>query len=163
MRTPIRYAGGKSKAYKIITSEIPRLPLPMRIISIFMGGGSLESRWASELNIKVIGYDIFKPVTNFWNILLSNSNGLADKLKTLNPTKRKYEEIKELLLKWDYTQSILKDWKTDHYKRESIKLDPLTAASYYYYNHNLSYGPMYLGWLNTVSYTHLTLPTSDLV
>ena len=72
MKTPIRYAGGKSKAYNIITEQIPKLPLPNRIISPFMGGGSLESRWSSELDIPVVGFDIFDPLVNFWNVLLAD-------------------------------------------------------------------------------------------
>ena len=150
MKTPIRYAGGKSKAYNIITEQIPKLPLPKRIISPFMGGGSLESRWSSELDIEVIGYDIFDALTNFWNVLLTDSNGLADKLASLPPTKDKYKEIKEILIQWDYTQDMLSEWKTDHYKRDGITLDYLTAAAYYFYNHNLSYGPMYLGWMSKI-------------
>jgi DNA adenine methylase len=42
MKTPIRYAGGKSKAYNIITEQIPQglfHSSPERIISPFMGGG----------------------------------------------------------------------------------------------------------------------------
>ena len=97
MKTPIRYAGGKSKAYNIITEQIPKLPLPERIISPFMGGGSLESRWSSELGIEVIGYDIFEALTNFWNVLLTDSDGLADALSKLTPTKEKYKEITSLL------------------------------------------------------------------
>ena len=65
MNTPIRYAGGKSKAYNIITELIPKMPLPERIISPFMGGGSLESRWSSDIGIEVISYDIFDALTNF--------------------------------------------------------------------------------------------------
>ena len=53
MKTPIRYAGGKSKAYKIITQSIPGFPNPKCIVSPFMGGGGLESRWSSEINIPV--------------------------------------------------------------------------------------------------------------
>ena len=45
---------------------------------------------------------------------------------------------------------MLKDWHTDYYKRESIQLDDVTAAAYYYFNHNLSYGPMYLGWMSKI-------------
>jgi len=150
MKTPIRYAGGKSKAYNIITEQIPKIPLPERIISPFMGGGSLESRWSSELGIEVIGYDIFDALTNFWNVLLTDSDGLADKLASLPPTKDKYKEIKEILIQWDYTQEMLSEWKTDHYKRDGISLDDLTAAAYYFYNHNLSYGPMYLGWMSKI-------------
>jgi len=150
MKTPIRYAGGKSKAYNIITEKLPTMPLPERIISPFMGGGSLESRWSSELGVEVIGYDIFDALTNFWNVLLTDSNGLADKLAELPPTKDKYKEIKEILIQWDYTQEMLSEWKTDHYKRDGISLDNLTAAAYYFYNHNLSYGPMYLGWMSKI-------------
>mgnify|MGYP003135061289 FL=1 len=150
MKTPIRYAGGKSKAYNIITEYIPRLPAPNKIISPFIGGGSLESKWSSELDIPVYGFDIFDALVNFWQILLSDSEALADKLSTLNPTKEVYEDVKEKLLSWEYTQDMLKDWKTDYYKRNSIHLDKVTAAAFYYFNHNLSYGPMYLGWMSKI-------------
>ena len=150
MKTPIRYAGGKSKAYKIITEYIPRLPCPKRIISPFIGGGSLESKWSSELDIDVYGFDIFHALVNFWNVLLISPNEFANKLQELSPTKEMYKEIKDLLLKWDYTQEMLKDWSTDHYKRDPIRLDNITAAAYYYFNHNLSYGPMYMGWMSNI-------------
>jgi len=150
MKTPIRYAGGKSKAYKIITEYIPKLPYPERIISPFIGGGSLESKWSSELGIDVHGFDIFHALVNFWNVLLNSPNEFADKLQELVPTKPNYEYIKEQLVRWDYTQEMLKDWKTDHYKRDPIQLDDITAAAYYYFNHNLSYGPMYMGWMSKI-------------
>ena len=150
MKTPIRYAGGKSKAYKIITEYIPRLPYPQKIISPFIGGGSLESKWSSEMNIPVYGFDIFDALINFWSVLLSRPNDLADRLRELKPTKEEYEKVKEILLRWDYTQDMLKDWHTDYYKREPIELSELDAAAYYFFNHNLSYGPMYLGWMSKI-------------
>ena len=150
MKTPIRYAGGKSKAYKIITEYIPRLPYPQRIISPFIGGGSLESKWSSELDIPVYGFDIFDALINFWSVLLSRPNDLADRLRELKPTKEEYEKVKEILLRWGYTQDMLKDWHTDYYKREPIELSELDAAAYYFFNHNLSYGPMYLGWMSKI-------------
>ena len=132
MKTPIRYAGVKSKAYKIITQSIPGFPNPKCIVSPFMGGGGLESRWSSELNIPVKGFDIFNPLVNFWNVLLEDSNALADKLETLEPNKEVYGVVKEKLITWEVTQEMLKDWPTDHYKRDSIKLSNLDAASYYF-------------------------------
>ena len=150
MKTPIRYAGGKSKAYKIITEYIPRLPYPQRIISPFIGGGRLESKWSSELDIPVYGFDIFDALINFWSVLLSRPNDLADRLRELKPTKEEYEKVKEILLRWGYTQDMLKDWHTDYYKREPIELSELDAAAYYFFNHNLSYGPMYLGWMSKI-------------
>lgn len=148
MKTPIRYAGGKSKAYNIITGYIDRKP--ERIISPFIGGGSLESRWASEYGTDVLGYDIFDVLVNFWNVLLDSPQELANEMMTLTPTKEKYAEIKEILIQWENTQELLKDWRTDYYKRDPITLSPITAAAYYFFNHNLSYGPMYLGWISKI-------------
>jgi DNA adenine methylase len=148
MKTPIRYAGGKSKAYNIITGYIETKP--ERIISPFVGGGSLESRWASEYGVPVLGFDIFDVLVNFWNVLLNSPQELADEMMTLTPTKERYAEIKEILIQWENTQELLKDWRTDYYKRDPIQLSAVTAAAYYYFNHNLSYGPMYLGWISKI-------------
>jgi len=147
MKTPIRYAGGKTRAIKIIS---PYLDNETKIVSPFMGGGSLEVNWASK-GIEVIGYDLFDVLVNFWNVLLNNNKDLVNKLKTITPTPEEYNRVKEILMKWDNTQEMLKEWKTDHYKRdEVITLDDVTAAAYYYFNHNTSYGPGYLGWGSSV-------------
>lgn len=147
MKTPIRYAGGKSKAIKIITPFVSGVD---KIVSPFLGGGSLEVHWAS-MGKKVIGYDLFDVLVNFWNVLLNNNTELVEKLREISPTSEEYSRIKEILMKWDNTQEMLKDWKTGHYKREDIiKLDNITAAAYYYFNHNTSYGPGYLGWGSSV-------------
>jgi len=148
MKTPLRYAGGKSKAYKQITNLLPKNI--STIVSPFIGGGSLESRWSSELNIKVIGYDAFQALTTFYGALLERPDELANKLAELKPDKETYNQIKEELLSWSYTQDLLKDWKTDYYRRNPTELDNLTAAAYFYFNHNLSYGPMYLGWISKI-------------
>ena len=58
MKTPIRYAGGKSRAIKHIS---PYLDNETKIVSPFMGGGSLEVNWASK-GIEVIGYDLFDAI-----------------------------------------------------------------------------------------------------
>jgi len=147
MKTPIRYAGGKTRAIKQI---MPFIKDYDKIISPFIGGGSLEVHLASLGKI-VIGYDIFDALVNFWNVLLDNPNELADKLKTIEPTTEEYDRVKEVLMTWDKTQVMLSNWKTNHYKRDnSVELDKITAASYYYFNHNTSYGPGYLGWASSV-------------
>ena len=150
MKTPIRYAGGKSRAIKHITPYVINVN---KIVSPFLGGGSLEVHWAS-LGKEVVGYDLFDVLVNFWNVLLNNKEELVEKLKEISPTSEEYSRIKEILMKWDNTQEMLKDWKTDHYKRdEVINLDNITAAAYYYFNHNTSYGPGYLGWGSSVYLT----------
>ena len=147
MKTPIRYAGGKTRAIKIIS---PYLDNETKIVSPFMGGGSLEVNWAKK-GIEVIGYDLFDALVNFWNVLLNNREELVEKLKTISPTPQEYNRIKEILMTWENTQEMLKEWKTNHYKRdEVITLDDVTAAAYYYFNHNTSYGPGYLGWGSSV-------------
>jgi site-specific DNA-adenine methylase len=147
MKTPIRYAGGKTKAIKIITPYVKDVN---KIVSPFIGGGSLEVHWAS-MGKEVIGYDLFDVLVNFWNVLLNNRDELVVKLQEITPTSNEYHRIKEILMKWDNTQNMLKDWKTKHYVREDvITLDDVTAAAYYYFNHNTSYGPGYLGWGSSV-------------
>jgi len=150
MRTPIRYAGGKSRAYDFISSYIAFWPRPKRIISPFMGGGSLEVRWAHEMGIKVEAFDVFDVLTNYWQHQIHHPKRLYDILKGLEPTKEQYDEIKDMLLHWDKVQDMFKDWKTDYYDRKSTPLDDELGAAYYWFNHNLSYGPMFLGWFSSI-------------
>lgn len=148
MKTLIRYAGGKTRAIKKITPYVEGYD---KIVSPFMGGGSLEVHWAGNLGKEVIGYDIFDMLVNFWQQLLNNPTQLAEKMGEVSPTGEEYKRIKEILMTLDNTQDMLKDWHTDHYRRENIiTLDDLTKATYYYFNHNCSYGPGYLGWGSSV-------------
>ena len=150
MRTPIRYAGGKSRAYDFISSYIPFWPRPKKIISPFMGGGSLEVKWAHEMGIQVEAFDVFDVLTNYWQHQIHHPKRLYDILKGLEPTKEQYDEIKDMLLHWDKVQDMFKDWKTDYYDRKSTPLDDELGAAYYWFNHNLSYGPMFLGWFSSI-------------
>lgn len=148
VKTILRYPGGKTRAIKLITPFVKDYD---KIVSPFIGGGSLEVHWAANLNKEVIGYDIFDILVNWWNVLLNNPEDLANKMSEINPTKEEYGKIKESLMRLDKTQEMLKDWNTDYYKRDSqISLDNLTLAAYYYFNHNCSYGPGYLGWASSV-------------
>jgi len=150
MRTPIRYAGGKSRAYDFISSYIPFWPRPKTIVSPFMGGGSLETRWASEMGINVVGYDVFDILVNYWKHQIETPERLYDILKGLEPSKEQYDEIKDILLHWDKVQDMFKGWKTDYYDRKPTELDDDLGAAYYWFNHNLSYGPMFLGWFSSI-------------
>lgn len=151
IKTPLRYAGGKSKAYGFISTYIPFWPKPKRIVSPFIGGGSLEVRWANELDIEVIGYDVFDMLVNFWEVLLEQPTELAKELSKITPDDKTYKEVKDILLHLDKTQDLLSGWKTNSYKREvMITLNELEQASFYYFNHNTSYGPGYLGWPSSV-------------
>jgi len=146
MKTPIRYAGGKTKAIKHITPFVSEYN---KIVSPFLGGGSLEVHWAS-LGKKVHGSDVFDVLTNFWNQLLENPSALADELTKITPDSDSYKEVKEFLMRTPQVQKMLEDWKTDFYKRDVEPLSDLTLAAYYFFNHNCSYGPGFLGWASKI-------------
>jgi len=91
-RSPLRYAGGKSRAVKEIFSYIEKLDIDT-LCSPFFGGGSIEIH-AAQNGIKIYGYDYFKPLTNFWHHLLINPKKLADavsKYHPLQPRQRFYD------------------------------------------------------------------------
>jgi DNA adenine methylase len=131
--SPLRYPGGKTKAIGLITKYLPDV-LPKKIVSPFIGGASLEIAWANNLDVdEVVCGDIFHPLVNFWNYILSDPNKLADELEKFQLGDNNYRAYKQ----------ILKDWYEDPAKN---KLTDLEAAAHFYYNMQLSYGPMFLGW-----------------
>lgn len=135
--SPLRYAGGKSLAVGLITEFLPKDI--KKVVSPFIGGGSVEIAIAKELGIDVVAYDIFDLLVNYWQQQTINGEKLYEKLKTMSPTKEEYERVKNILKEhWN---------KVDGYDG---KLDPLDAAVYYYYNMQLSYGPGFLGWMSSI-------------
>ena len=130
--SPLRYAGGKSLAVGHITELVPANT--KRIVSPFFGGGSFELALNKYLDMEIIGYDIFKILVNYWQIQIKYPEILAEKLEKLDHTKTAYNEIKEKLKRY---------WNREN------KLNNLMLASYYFHNHNLSYGPMFLGWYSS--------------
>jgi DNA adenine methylase len=133
----LRYGGGKSLAVGDIIELIP--DNVKRVVSPFMGGGSIEIALSKELGIEVIAYDIFDLLVNFWNQQLNHPVELYTELSKLKPTKEEYARIKGIL--------------HEHFSKESGydgQLDPLTAAAYYYFNMELSFGPAFLGWMSEI-------------
>lgn len=131
---PLRYAGGKSLGVGHIIEHIP--DGIDRLASPFIGGGSVEIACAKELQMQVNAYDVFDILVNYWQIQLSKSNELADKLQEWQPTKDKYSEVKQVL--------------KGHWTGEDLIPDPLELAAHYWFNHNLSYGPGFLGWMSKI-------------
>jgi D12 class N6 adenine-specific DNA methyltransferase len=68
--SPLRYAGGKTLAVGLIVELIPHNI--KRLISPFLGGGSLEVAVAKEIDIPVIAFDIFDILMNYWDVQLHN-------------------------------------------------------------------------------------------
>ena len=126
--SPIRYAGGKSLAVGYIVENLPNIK---RIISPFFGGGSVEIAIAQNLGIKVIGSDIDKPLTTYWKFQLSSPETLYKSLRKLKPNKKTYYEVMDICRKW---------------RKDEKKLTELQLATYFFFNHALSYGPSFIGW-----------------
>jgi len=130
---PIRYAGGKSLAVGFIVELLPdKLE---RLVSPFLGGGSVEVACAVELNLPVVAYDIFDILMNYWHIQLSAPEELYHRLLQFEPDRKEFKIVKERLKKhWDGKEL----------------LNDLDLAAYFYFNHNTSYGPHFLGWPSSV-------------
>jgi len=136
--SPLRYAGGKSLAVGHILEHLP--DGLSKVVSPFIGGGSVEIAIAKELNIEVVGYDIFELLVNYWQVQIKEPNKLFEKLNEIENSKEEYERIKDLLKEvWNKKDGFLKNNYSD-----------LDLAAYYYFNHNLSYGPGFLGWMSSI-------------
>lgn len=131
--TPLRYAGGKSLAVGHIVNLLPSKI--GTVVSPFLGGASVEIALAKELGLKVIGYDIFDILTNYWHYQITQPAELAKKLEKFKPTKEEYSRVREIMKK--------------HWKGEK-KIQGLDLAAVYYFNHNTSYGPHFLGSQSSV-------------
>ena len=150
--SPLRYAGGKSKAIGMILDNLPKLN-NKKIVSPFFGGGSFELCASQELNIEVIGYDIFGLLVNFWNVLIHDKDNFIKELQKFKIDTEEFTYNRHLLLNyWDKIKPADLNYKTMKkvvLKETDLTLldnNPLLQAVYYYYNMTLSYGPMFLGW-----------------
>ena len=130
---PIRYAGGKSLAVGLVVELIP--DNVKRIVSPFLGGGSVEVACAVELNLPVIASEIFDILVTYWDAQLHEQEALYQRLLEFEPTRAKYKIVKERL--------------KQHWTGEA-PLEGVELAAYFYFSHNTSYGPHFLGWPSSV-------------
>ena len=131
---PLRYAGGKSLAVGYIIEQLPHSL--KRMVSPFIGGGSVEIACAKELGIKVQGYDVFDILTTYWKVQLHFPLQLADRIGKWQPDKNTYTNVKKRL--------------QAHWKGTDLIKDNVELAAHYWFNHNLSYGPGFLGWMSKI-------------
>lgn len=131
--TPLRYAGGKTLAVGYIVELLPTHI--KRLVSPFFGGGSVEIACNKHLGLEVIGFDIFGILMNYWKVQIANPRKLYERLLGFKPTAKEYKDVKKRL--------------KDHWEKKD-KLGELDLAAHYYFNHNLSYGPGFLGWPSKV-------------
>jgi DNA adenine methylase len=132
--SPLRYAGGKTLAVGYIVELLPNKL--ERVISPFFGGGSFEIACAKELGVEVKGFDIFDLLVNYWTYQISEPEKMYKDLKKYSPTRDGFQEVKAIM--------------KAHWKKEKIIKSPIELAALFYFNHNTSYGPHFLGWPSSV-------------
>ena len=132
--SPLRYAGGKSLAVGFVIELLPT-PMINRLVSPFMGGGSVEIAVAKELGVEVVAYDIFDILVNYWNIQINYRRALHRRLENFSPTRETFASVKKRL--------------KAHWEGKS-RLNRYDLAAHYYFNSNTSYGPHFLGWPSDV-------------
>ena len=134
--SPLRYAGGKSLAVGYVVEAIPEGT--QRVVAPFLGGGSIEVALNLRLGIEIVASDVLEPLVIYWQQQVKAPEVLYLELKKLKPNKETYGEVKRQLGVY---------WET---KRGFTDLE---IATLYFFNHNLSYGPSFLGWPSSV-YLH---------
>jgi DNA adenine methylase len=155
--SPLRYAGGKSKAIGLILHHFPKTLKEKKVVSLFMGGGSLEIVLSKELGFDVVAYDIFEILVNYWQQQIQQPEELYEVLKTLIPDKENFTKNRHILLNyWEKVKPTDLHYETKNRlpltdeEKNLLDNDKLVQAAYYYYNMQLSYGPMFLGWPSNV-------------
>ena len=131
---PLRYAGGKSLGVGHILERIP--DGITSIASPFLGGGSVEIACAKELGLAVKGYDVFDILVNYWKRQLTAPIKLANTILQWKPTREEYNDVKARL--------------KNHWLGNEPITDRTSLAAHYWFNHNLSYGPGFLGWMSKI-------------
>lgn len=131
--TPLRYAGGKSLAVGYIAEHLPSNLT--KLVSPFFGGGSFEIALAKRAGVRVEGYDIFDLLVNYWQRQIAQPKELANLLSLLTPDKATYASVKKRLSEIFW---------------QARPAEDLHKAADYFFNHNLSYGPGFLGWPSSV-------------
>lgn len=85
-RSPLRYPGGKKRAVSAITAYFPTDLKTM--VSPFFGGGSIELSLAAK-GVKVIGFDVFQPLVEFWQCVTTQPKKLAAVIQAWHPLTKK--------------------------------------------------------------------------
>ena len=108
-KTPLRYPGGKSRATQKMFEYLPNMANIKQYHEGFLGGGSVALAFSKQYpNIPVWVNDLYVPLFNFWCILKSHGDQLADLLTEYKLSAPTEEGRKELFL---LSKEVLNDFK----------------------------------------------------
>lgn len=84
LKTPLRYAGGKTRAILKMSKYFPNLENCEYFYEPFLGGGSVSIFISQNYpNLKIKVSDLYKPLINFWKVLQCNGKELSSKILDL--------------------------------------------------------------------------------
>ena len=99
LKTPLRYAGGKSRACVKMDPYFPDLRNYDEFREPFLGGGSVAIHITKKYpNIKIWVNDLYEPLVNFWQVLQTFPDDLRDTLSREKSNQYNPEAAKELFL-----------------------------------------------------------------
>jgi DNA adenine methylase len=84
--SPLRYAGGKTRACKVLDEVLGNFGDMGRfsqVISPFFGGGSFEFHLQNKYGYKINANDKFAPLANFWDVCKNNRAELCERVRAL--------------------------------------------------------------------------------
>ena len=129
LKPPLKYPGGKFLVSDILISHLPKNT--KSICAPFFGGGGFEIYCAGK-GIKIFGYEIFEPLSNFWRQIIANNILVykeARKYLAYGHDKKNYTELKN---------------------RYSEIQDPLEKAAAYFVINRVSFnGGTFTGGIST--------------
>jgi len=115
LKTPLRYAGGKSKAIYKLECHLPKMYDSMEIHDSFLGGGSFPL-YLTKLypNLKVKVNDVYYPLYNFWIQLRDNGNKLSDKLLEIKLANNNPDSARVL---FDLQKKVIEDTESTDFEK----------------------------------------------
>jgi site-specific DNA-adenine methylase len=117
-KTPLRYAGGKSKAiYKLEKHLPPNMNEVNEIQDCFLGGGSFPiylTKLARFADKKFKVNELYFPVYNFWRTLQEEGHTLSDKLLEL---KRQHNTPEKARVEFDKQKKILDNESSSNFDK----------------------------------------------
>lgn len=103
-KSPLRYAGGKTRACKILDNILNKyfdIDATDKIISPFFGGGSFEFHIQNNYKLNIIANDKFTPLYHFWYSCKNHKDDMCDELiKRLDTiTKEDFYDLRENIMR----------------------------------------------------------------
>lgn len=135
--SPLRYVRGTGSKVGLILQHFPCLK-QKRVVSLFLGSGSLELVLTQQLGYEVIGYEAYQGLVNVWRAILMEPEMFANRVRLFSPTREMFMKIRQMVLD-----------------------SPDPSPEHVYFHLQLSYSGMLGGWpssiyLNSEVYDNMT-------